>query len=29
MSVLLVQGNTLQIPLADKSIHCIVTSPPY
>src|SRR3990172_8966436 len=25
----LVQGNALTIPLADKSVHCIVTSPPY
>lgn len=25
----LIQANALQIPLADKSVHCIVTSPPY
>jgi DNA modification methylase len=29
MSVLLVQGDARQIPLADESIHCCVTSPPY
>lgn len=27
MTVLLVQGNTLQIPLADKSVQCIVLDP--
>jgi DNA modification methylase len=27
--ILLIQGNALSIPLADKSVHCIVTSPPY
>lgn len=27
--VSLVQGNALAIPLADKSVHCIVTSPVY
>lgn len=25
----LIQANTLQIPLVDKSVQCIVTSPPY
>ena len=29
MSVLLVNGNALQIPLADESVQCVVTSPPY
>lgn len=29
MSILLVNGNALQIPLADKSVQCVVTSPPY
>jgi DNA modification methylase len=29
MSILLVNSNALQIPLADKSVNCIVTSPPY
>ena len=27
--LLLTQGNALQIPLADNSVHCVVTSPPY
>jgi DNA modification methylase len=25
----LIQANALQVPLADKSVHCAVTSPPY
>ena len=25
----IIQGNALQIPLADQSVHCVVTSPPY
>ena len=29
MSLLLTQGNALRIPLADESVHCVVTSPPY
>lgn len=29
MSILLINGNALKIPLADCSVHCIVTSPPY
>lgn len=29
MSVLLVNANALQIPLADQSVQCCVTSPPY
>jgi DNA modification methylase len=29
VSLLLTQGNALQIPLADESVHCVVTSPPY
>lgn len=29
MNSLLVQGNSNYLPLADKSIHCVVTSPPY
>ena len=29
MSVLLLNGNALHIPLADNSVHCVVTSPPY
>ncbi len=29
MNHLLVQGNALRLPLADQSIHCCVTSPPY
>jgi DNA modification methylase len=29
VSVLLIQSDARQIPLADKSIHCVVTSPPY
>lgn len=26
---LLLNANALNIPLADKSVHCVVTSPPY
>ncbi len=26
---MLLQGNALQIPLADESVHCVITSPPY
>lgn len=29
MSLLLINSNSLSIPLADKSVHCVVTSPPY
>ncbi len=29
MNLMLTQGNALQIPLADESVHCVVTSPPY
>jgi site-specific DNA-methyltransferase (cytosine-N4-specific) len=29
VSVLLIQGDARKIPLADESIHCCVTSPPY
>jgi len=29
MSVLLVNANSLHIPLADNSVQCVVTSPPY
>ena len=29
MNLLLTQGNALRIPLADESVHCVVTSPPY
>lgn len=29
MSANLVQGNAMSIPLADESVHCVVTSPPY
>jgi DNA modification methylase len=29
LSVLLVQGDARTIPLADASVHCVVTSPPY
>jgi DNA modification methylase len=29
MSILLANANSLYIPLADKSVHCVVTSPPY
>jgi hypothetical protein len=29
MSLLLLNGNALHIPLADKSVQCVVTSPPY
>src|SRR3990167_6590503 len=28
-SILLAQANALRIPLADESVHCVVTSPPY
>lgn len=26
---LIIRGNALRIPLADQSVHCVVTSPPY
>ena len=29
MSILLIQGDARKIPLADQSVHCCVTSPPY
>ena len=29
MSVLLVNSNALHIPLSDKSVQCVITSPPY
>ncbi len=29
MNLMLTQGNALRIPLADESVHCVVTSPPY
>jgi DNA modification methylase len=29
VSVLMIQADARKIPLADKSIHCVVTSPPY
>jgi DNA modification methylase len=29
MRLLLTQANALKIPLADESVHCVVTSPPY
>lgn len=29
MSVQIIQGNALAIPLADQSVHTVVTSPPY
>jgi DNA modification methylase len=29
MSLLLVNSNSLHVPLADKSVHCVITSPPY
>lgn len=29
MNVQIIQGNALAIPLADQSVHCVVTSPPY
>jgi DNA modification methylase len=29
VSVQLIQGNALHLPLADESIQCVVTSPPY
>ena len=27
--MLLINGDALEIPLADESVHCVVTSPPY
>src|SRR3972149_11865475 len=27
--MMLIQANALRIPLADESVHCVVTSPPY
>lgn len=27
--ILLVNSNSLSIPLADESVHCVITSPPY
>lgn len=29
MSWMILQGNAMNIPLADESVHCVVTSPPY
>jgi hypothetical protein len=29
MSIQLAQANSIHIPLADKSVHCVVTSPPF
>ena len=29
MSILLINANSLHIPLADESVNCVVTSPPY
>ena len=29
MTLLILNANALRIPLADQSVHCIVTSPPY
>ena len=29
MSYLLIQGNALRIPLPDRSVHMVCTSPPY
>jgi DNA modification methylase len=29
MSILIIQADARSIPLADKSVHCVVTSPPY
>ena len=26
---MLINANALRIPLADESVHCVVTSPPY
>jgi len=26
---MIIQGNALHIPLADRSVQCVVTSPPY
>ena len=25
----MIQGDALRLPLADGSVHCVVTSPPY
>jgi hypothetical protein len=29
MSALLINGDALSIPLASRSVQCVVTSPPY
>lgn len=29
MSMLLLNANAIKIPLADESVHCVITSPPY
>jgi DNA modification methylase len=29
LNVLMIQADARKIPLADQSIHCVVTSPPY
>ena len=29
VGVMLAQANALRLPLADASVHCVVTSPPY
>src|SRR6266850_3503574 len=29
MSILLIHGDARHIPLADQSVNCVVTSPPY
>lgn len=29
MGISIVNSNALSIPLADGSVHCVVTSPPY
>jgi len=29
MTSLLINANALNIPLADRSVQCVVTSPPY
>lgn len=29
MTVTVLRGNALHLPLADESVHCVVTSPPY
>ena len=29
MAHVLIQANALRIPLADESVQCVVTSPPY